>query len=193
MISTFLILLFIAQAGPVPPQRAMKENRAPVPASPAPMQQTQSADVDHTFAIAFIQASNAEMDLANLAGKRATANEVKGYAAKMIAEHKGMCDEILPVLQHVLSAPPAQRLAPPDELASKHLEAVKPADFDQEYILSQIAGHLAALTAFQAEADNGTNAELKEVVRKWTPTIQAHLELAVDIVKHVGGSSPFKQ
>jgi len=193
MIPSFVVLLFLTQAGPIPPQAPMKENRAPVPAPAAAMKQSESADVDHAFALAFIQGSNAELDLAGLAAQRATANEVKGYAAKMSAEHKGMCDEMMPVLHRVVSTPPAQRLAPGDELGLKHLESVKPVDFDQEYIMSQIGAHLAMLTAFKTEADNGTDAQLKELVRRWTPTIQAHLELAVDIAKHVGGSSPFKQ
>ena len=193
MIPTVLLLLSFIQAGQIPPQAPLKENRAPVPAPAAPLNQAESAQVDRTFAIAFIQGSNAEMDLAALAGQRATANEVKGYAAKMIAEHKGMADEMMPVLQRILNTPPAARLAPTDQLAMTHLEAVKPPDFDQQYVMTQIAGHLAMLTAFRTEADNGTDSELKQLVRKWTPTIQAHLELAVDTAKHVGGSSPFKQ
>lgn len=192
MIAAFFILLLLIQAGPIPSQAPMKENRAPVPAPPPPMQQPQSADVDRAFAVTFIQGSNAEMDLASLAAQRATANEVKGYGAKMMSEHKGMSEEIMPALQRILSTPPAQRLAPADELAKTHLEAVKPPDFDQGYIMTQIGGHLAMLTAFQTEAENGTDPQLKELARRWTPTIQAHLELAVDVARHVGGSSPFK-
>lgn len=191
--TTAFLLLLLVQAGQISPQAPMKENRAPVQATPAPLQETQSGDVDRTFAIAFIQGTNAEMDFAEIASQRATANEVKAYAAKMIAEHKGMAEEIIPVLQRRATTQPPTRMAPSDELAMKHLQAVKPVDFDQQYIMTQIGGHLAMLTAFQTEADNGTDAQLKEVVRKWTPTIQAHLELAVDVVKHVGGSSPFKQ
>lgn len=193
MISAIFLFVLLAQAGPISPQAPMKENRAPVPATPAPLQQPESPDVDHLFAIAFIQGSNAEMELAELASQRASANEVKGYAAKMTAEHKGMSDEMMPVLQRILTTPPAQRLAPADDLAKTHLEAVKPPDFDQQYVMTQIGGHLAMLTAFHTEADNGTDPQLKELVRKWAPTIQAHLELAVDVAKHVGGSSPFKQ
>ena len=193
MIAASLIVFLFIQAGPIPSQQPMKQNRAPVPAAPAPMQQPESADVDHIFAIAFIQGGNAEMDLADLATQRATANEVKGYAAKMASEHKGMSDELLPVLQRITSDAPAQRLGPTDELALKHLQEVKAPDFDQDYIMSQIGGHLAMLTAFHTEAENGTNTELKELVRSWMTTIQAHLELAVDVAKHVGGSSPFKQ
>ena len=171
----------------------MKQNRAPVPAEPAPLHQPSSAEVDRLFALAAMQGNNAEMDMAELALKRGSANEIKQYAGKMIAEHKGLMDEMMPALQRVLGNSPAERLAPADQLAMRHLEAVKPVDFDQIYVMEQIGGHLATLTAFQTEADNGTNAQLKELARKWTPTIQAHLELAVDAAKHVGGASPFKQ
>lgn len=193
MTALLLSLYLLVQAGPVPSQAPMKQNRAPVPAQPAPLQQQQPPGVDRLFAIALIQGTNAEMDAAALASERATANEVKGYAAKMIAEHKGMSDELMPALQKLLGSVPPERVAPADQLAIEHLRAVKPVDFDQEYVMTQIAGHLAMLTAFQTEADNGSDQQIKEMVRKWTPTIKAHLELAVDTAKHVGGSSPFKQ
>ena len=187
----FLWTLFM-QVGPPSPSAPMKQNRAPVPVQPAPIQHPESAEVDRLFALAAMQGSNAEIDMAELALKQGSANEVKGYAGKMIAEHKGLMDEMMPVLQRVLSNPPSERLAPADQLALRHLESVKPVDFDQIYVMEQIGGHLAMLTAFQTAAENGTDAQLKEVVRKWTPTIQAHLELAVDLAKHVGGASPFK-
>ena len=131
--------------------------------------------------------------MAELALKHGSANEVKGYAGKMIAEHKGLMEELMPILQSILTNAPPERLAPPDQLALRHLESLKPVDFDQDYVVGQIGGHLTMLTAFKTEAANGTNPQLKELVRKWTPTIQAHLELAIDLAKHVGGASPFKQ
>lgn len=193
MISVLLALAFFLQAAQPSAQGTMKQNRAPVEAEPAPTQQPSSPEIDRLFAIAAMQANNAELDMAELALKKGTANEVKGYAGKMISEHKGLMDKLMPALQGVMPNPPPERLAPADRLAMQHLEAVKPVDFDQLYVMTQIAGHLSTLTAFQTEADNGTNSELKEVVRKWAPTIQAHLELAVDLAKHAGGSSPFKQ
>ncbi len=193
MILALLMWGLLAQAGSPSPQAPMKQNRAPVSAHPAPADQPASAEVDRLFAVAAMQGNNAEIDMAELALKRGSANEVKGYAGKMLAEHKGLMDEFTPVLQGILSNPPAERLALMDQLAMYHLESVKPVDFDQVYVMAQIGGHLAMLTAFETEADNGTNAQLKELVRKWMPTIQAHLELAVDTAKHVGGASPFKQ
>lgn len=193
MMTLIMVLVLLAQAGAPSAQSPMTQNRAPVPAQPAPMTYPESASIDHTFALAAIQGNNAEIDMAQLALKRGTANEVKGYAGKMIAEHGGLMKEMEPVLRSVLgAAPPPERLAAPDMLAMRHLESVSPADFDQAYVMQQVGNHLATLTAFHTVAENGTNPQLKALARKWTPTIQAHLELAVDLTEHIGGASPLK-
>lgn len=147
MISVLFVLALVSQTGPPSPQAPMKQNRAPVPAEPAPLPHPTSADVDRLFAMAATQGNNAEMDIAGLALKKASANEVKGYAAKMIAEHKGMMDEMMPALQSVMANSPSERLSPADQLAMRHLESVKPVDFDQLYVIGQIGGHLTMLTA----------------------------------------------
>jgi len=192
MIAVLLLATVLAQAGTPPPQAPTTQNRAPVQAQPAPAHEPAVPGVDRLFATAAFHGTNAEIDMARLALRRGTANEVKQFAGKMIAEHTAMMEEMMPALRRVMPAMPPQRLAAPDALAMRHLEGASPADFDQGYILQQIGGHLATLAAFQAEADNGTDAQLKSLARKWLPSIQAHLELAVDITKHIGGSSPFK-
>jgi predicted outer membrane protein len=47
-------------------------------------------------------------------------------------------------------------------------------------------------TSTRCKADDGTDPQLKELARTWLPTIQAHLELAVFLARHVGGSSPLR-
>jgi putative membrane protein len=187
----FFLALF-AQAGPPSPQPPSTENRAPVPAKPAPLKEPTFATVDRMFAIVLTQANNAEVDMANVALKQASANEVIGYAGKMISEHEGLMKEFQPVIGRFLGSEPPGRLAGADVLAMQHLQALKPPDFDQEYVLGQIGAHLASMTVFEAEAQNGTDPDLNALARKWLPKIKTHLELAVDLTQHVGGASPFK-
>ncbi len=140
-----------------------------------------------------MQANDAEIDMAQLALRRASANEVRMFAGKMIAEHEGMMRAMMPDLQRVLRARrPPQRLGAPDQLAYRHLETVPAVDFDQEYAMGQIGAHLVTLAVFEAEADHGSDTRLKARARAWIPTIQSHLELAVGLTNHIGGSSPFK-
>jgi putative membrane protein len=171
----------------------MTQNLAPVPAKPVPAKYATSPNVDRIFALAATQANNAELDLAHLALKQGSANEVQGYAGKMIAEHEGLMKEMQPAIGRLLGSGSAeQRLAPSATLAMQHLQSVPAVSFDQEYILGQIGSHLVSMMAFQTEADNGTDPELKALAQKWLPSIKAHLELAVDLTQHIGGASPFK-
>lgn len=180
----FVLAFYFVQIG--------TQNRAPVPANPAPTKYATSPAVDHTFAIVAIQGNNAEIDLAHLAIQHGRASEALSFANKMVYEHEALMKEFQTAISRLLPSGVPERLAAADMLALQHLESVPAVDFDQEYLTGQIAAHLASLTAFQAEADNGTDPQLKELARKWLPTIKSHLELAVDLTKHIGGSSPFK-
>ena len=182
----------LAQATPVPNPKT--QNRAPVQANPAPgMPMLPSSAVDRTFALAAMQGNAAELDMAQLALQRSGVDEVKGYAQKMLDEHMRLMSDMAPLLRRALGAPaPPQRLTAPDALAFRHLRTVGPEGFDQAYAMQQIGDHLATMTAFQTEAEDGTDPALKAMAKKWLPTIQAHLELAVQMTRHVDVASPFK-
>ncbi len=169
------------------------QNQAPVKPSRIKNVMPAVPAVDRLFARAAIQGNAAEMQMARVALVRSNAPEVRGYAQKMIDEHAAIDAELRPALTQVLGpSDRAVELAPADALAVAHLRSMSQVDFDQAYALQQIGDHLATASAFRTEADNGTDPRLKPLVRKWLPTIEAHLELAVDLTRHVGGDSPFK-
>lgn len=194
MITLSVLALFLVQAGvPLTQTPPVKQNLAPVPMQPAPNKFATSPGIDRLFVAAATQCNNAELDMAQLALKHGQANEVIGFAEKMLSEHEAVLKDMQSALSGTqVASAPAERLAARDSLALRHLETVPTADFDQGYALAQIAGHLGMLTVFQAEADNGTDSQLKMFAKKWIPSIQSHLELAVDMTQHIGGSSPFK-
>jgi putative membrane protein len=165
---------------------------APIAHNPAPFDKPALPGVDRTFAHAAMEGHNAEMFMAHLAVERSSAPEVKAFAQKMITENMGLADAMMPALLRVAGSISPQRLAAPDMLALEHLRTISNVDFDQVYATQQIGAHLATLTAFQTEADNGTDPQLKMLARKWLPTIQAHLKLAISLTNHIGRSSPFK-
>jgi putative membrane protein len=188
MIPSLLFAVYIAQATPPP----YAQNVAPVPLAQAPMNVPPIAGIDRTFAAVAADGNYAEMQLAKLALVRSTVPEVRGFAEKMIAEHGDLMRDMEPALKRELGGSLPQTLPPPDQLAYKHLDSIAEVDFDQEYLTGQIADHVTTLTAFETEADNGTDPELKMLAKKWIPTIKAHLEIARNLTQHVGGSSPFK-
>ena len=184
----------LGQAVTVPPQRApLTENRAPVPVAPPPgAPMAPAMRVDRLFATAANDSSNAEIAFAKLALARSHTDEVKSYARSMISEHEGLMAALLPRLTSVMGKTPPHELSAPDALTYYRLQHVPDVAFDQTYVLTQVAGHLVTLGAFQTESEDGADAALKKTVKQWTPTIQSHLELAVDITRHVGGENPLK-
>ena len=192
MIAALVLVTVLAQILPTPPPAPLGENQAPVHAAAAPFDIPAIPGIDRTFALAALQGNAAELDMAQLAMRRSSVPEVKAFAEKMMSEHMGLEDALKPALLRVLGAPPVTRLAAPDMLAVAHLQTISDVDFDQVYATQQIGDHLATLTAFRTEADNGTDPQLKLLARKWLPTIEAHLQLAVGLTQHIGGDSPFK-
>ncbi len=194
MISILCSIALLAQVVAIPAQQdPLTQNRAPVRANPAPNPfAAPSPRVDRLFAVAANASSNAEITFAQLALQRGRTDEVKSYARTMISEHIGLMKALMPHVQHVLGRMPPHELAPADALTYYRLEHVADVDFDQTYVLTQVAGHLVTLGVFQAESDNGADTALKRTVRQWLPTIQSHLQLAVDLTQHIGGDSPLK-
>jgi len=151
------------------------QNVAPVRNPPAPATPT-LAGLDRTFALAALQANHAEIATAQFALERSSVAEVRGSAEKMISEHTALGSAMQPAILHALgTSSPPQQLSAGDTLTYRHLQTVPEADFDQEYLQAQIAGHLAALADFRAEADNGTDARVKALAQHWLPTIQSHI------------------
>jgi hypothetical protein len=67
------------------------------------------------------------------------------------------------------------------------LKKLKGAEFDQAYIQQiGLAGHKEALEAFNKEASDGVNRDLKEAARKALPTIQEHYSMAQELAKKKG-------
>ncbi len=168
------------------------QNTAPVSApAPPSFHPPALASVDAAFAIAVTQGNAAELRAARLALTRTQSDDVAAFARQMITDHEMITSEGNPLVKRHLVHSPAP-LGAPDVIALLNLASLPAVDFDQQYALTQIADHLATQTAFATEARDGKDPKLKAFAAKWLPTIMAHLELAVTLVKHVGGDSPFK-
>ena len=66
----------------------------------------------------------------------------------------------------------------------------KGADFDKHYIAHEVTYHEAVLATAQAGLAAAQNAELKALITKAAPNIQAHLDHAKSIQSKMGGMAP---
>ncbi len=59
-------------------------------------------------------------------------------------------------------------------------------EFDKSYISSTVKDHEDDIAAFQKEANNGGDADVKALASKALPTLQGHLRMAQNIARESG-------
>jgi putative membrane protein len=128
----------------------------------------------------------AEVELGRLAVQKAKSPEVKQFAQRMVADHSKANVELKQLASNknvtLPAEPNAQQKADKDRLAK-----LSGAEFDREYMTMMTAGHDKAVAAFEAEARNGKEVDVKAWSNKTLPTLREHQTLAKQIAAKVGG------
>jgi putative membrane protein len=157
-------------AAPAP--AAMAE---PAPPPPAPV------SADQQFLDQAASGGMAEVEAGKLAEKQAKARAVRSFGARMVRDH-GAANARLMALAKKLNMTPNTT---PADLSQ--ITGLNGADFDKAYISGQVQAHQDVIAAFEAEASNGQNAQLKRFAHGALPMLRSHLRQAEAIAKRVGG------
>jgi len=86
----------------------------------------------------------------------------------------------------------AEREGAGDRLTLERLKALPAPDLDQQYIIGQVAGHLAAVSAYETEAAHGSSAALRAFATGTLPTLREHLQIAFEDARRVGDDNPLR-
>jgi putative membrane protein len=145
-----------------------------------------SAPNDAQIAGIVVAADSVDIDAGKLAKSKTHNKEVKQFAQQMIADHTGVNKQASALAKKL-------KLKPEDSDASKSLKdngktemaklkGLKGADFDKAYVDNEVTYHEAVLdTIDKTLIPNAKNAELKALVEKVRPAIDAHLQHAKQI------------
>jgi Predicted outer membrane protein len=155
------------------------QTMAPSPsASPTTQQAATKIPVPSTadFLIKAAAGNKFEIDSSKLAMTKSKSEPVQAFAKMMIADHGDAAIKIKQaVTEAKLSAPPdaldAVHQAVLDDLAKKDGLA-----FDRAYIEAQLKAHQETVALFQAYADGGDNARIKQFAKDLLPALRKHLE-----------------
>ena len=148
-------------------------SNTPAPVAEAPPAPA-LAPVDQTFVTMAAQGGMAEVQMATLAQTNARSPRVKSFASEMIKDHSAANDQLMKLAQ-------AKGVTPPTDLTDTQnqqktmLTGEKGAKFDRDYMHGQVADHQAMVQAFQEEAQNGQDPDIKAFAANTVPTIQQHL------------------
>lgn len=131
--------------------------------------------IDKAFVQAASQSSSTEIDTAKLATSQSQDKDVKNFAHHMMMDHTKLTVQLKMAAPHGVTVPKDNS----DETVISALKPLKGKEFDTMYINKVgVEGHQQAVEAFQKEAQEGQNADLKKAAQKALPTIQEHLKMA---------------
>jgi putative membrane protein len=117
----------------------------------------------------------AEVQLGELAAKKAGTPAVRRFGQQMVRDHT-------PVNQQLMALAQAKQLSPsttldaPNQQTYDTLNGLRGRAFDQQYLQGQLTAHQDQLTLFQTEAQSGTDPEVKTFAAKNQGMIQEHVD-----------------
>jgi putative membrane protein len=147
---------------PAPPKPLARSDRNPLP--------------EQEFVSTVTSAGLFEIQSSRLALQKAQSQKIKDIAQHLIDDHTKANQQLNELAAKKNWTVPAA-LNPADKIKFDDLAQRTDADFDQQYLTQQITAHQAAIELFKAEADNGTDADLKQWAAQTLPTLQSHLNM----------------
>lgn len=144
-----------------------------------------AADAPNDAQIAHIvvTANQVDVDAGKLAERRGSSAEVKAFGKQMVTDHSGVNGQATALAKKLGVTPednPTSRsLKEGGDRNVAALKALKGTAFDRAYVEHEVAYHEQVLQAIdQVLVPNAKNAELKALVVKVRPAIDAHLQHA---------------
>ena len=146
---------------------------------------------DHSFVEKAALGGMAEVELGNLAQQKASSDQVKQFASRMVEDHGKANDE----LKQIASS---KGIDLPTALDRKHrsdvdrLGKMSGAQFDRAYMSHMVDDHKKDVADFKKASTSAKDGDVKGFASKTLPTLQEHLQLAQktnDAVKKGDGKS----
>jgi len=126
--------------------------------------------------------SMTEVQMGKLAAEKGSSDSVKQVGQKLVSDHSKATEELKQVAAK-------ENIPIPDSLDSKHqskvdkLAKLSGPEFDRAFVKDQMKDHEKDVSDFQAEAQYGTNPNVKMAAAKELPALQQHLAEAKELNK----------
>jgi putative membrane protein len=109
-----------------------------------------------------------EVAMGRMAEKNGQSNEVKALGQRLVSDHTALNKEIMAMAKK--KGISLAQTAPPSDM--------KGSTFDRDFLHMVVEHHNNDIKAFQGEAKNGEDSEIKGLAQKALPTLQNHLTMA---------------
>lgn len=156
-------------------------------AHPASAATSAKAGADHRFVMEAAEGGLAEVELGKLAKDKASSDQVKEFAKRMVDDHSKANDELKSIAQSKSITLPSAVNAK-DKALNDRLSKLSGEQFDRAYMRHMVQDHRKDVAAFRTESKSGKDADVKAFAAKTLPTLEEHLKQAQDANKAVGTS-----
>jgi putative membrane protein len=124
----------------------------------------------------------AEVQLGQLAQRNGSSAAVKRFGQRMVEDHGRSNQEMMALAQR-------KEITPPSSVGAEHqstyddLAKLRGRAFDRAYAQAMVKDHQEDLQAYQEEAANGTDPDVKAFAARHVPLLQEHLRMAQDLTR----------
>jgi putative membrane protein len=180
----------LAIGGAAVAQQTTPQTPPQKPAAEKPAAARGSAD--QQFVINVAKDGMAEVELGKLAAEKASKDDVKKFAQRMVDDHSKANDELKTLAQN-------KNITLPTAIDAKHkthldsMSKLSGEAFDRAYAKDMLADHQKAVAAFRTESKSGKDADVKAWAAKTLPTLEEHLKQAQELNRGVVGTSGTKK
>ena len=138
---------------------------------------------DPQIAAIVVAANQVDIDAGKAAKTKTKNKEVKQFAETMVRDHAGVNKEAAELCMKLKVTPEvnatSKSLVEGGKESMAALKKLKGAEFDKAYVDHEVAYHQQVMEAINTTLiPNAKNAELKALIEKVAPAIQAHLDHA---------------
>ena len=157
----------------------------------------QGKPTDPQIAHIVVTANQIDVDAGKLAESRSQNKEVKAFARQMVTDHTAVNKQAAALAKKLGVTPEdndtSRTLKQGAADTAKKLKGLKGAAFDRAYVENEVGYHQAVLDAIdKVLVASAQNAELKDLITKVRPAIQAHLDHAKHLQADLGKTAAKK-
>jgi putative membrane protein len=127
------------------------------------------SDKDKDFIQAAAKGGMMEVEMGKMGQKQAKDADVKKFATRMVTDHTKANTQLKAL---------AKKKGVTLDAEAPKMDKMDDATFDKEYMAAMVKDHEKDVAEFEAEAKDGSDADVKAWASKTLPTLKKHLEMA---------------
>ncbi|HKP92845.1 MAG TPA: DUF4142 domain-containing protein [Chthoniobacterales bacterium] len=160
--------LSLSVSGQAAAKKEEKKNEQPASTSKSPAPTAALSAKDKSFINDAAMGGMTEVEMGKMAQQKGKSDDVKKIGSRMVADHTKANNELMAI---------AKKKGVDLSKVKAKSHSIGDANFDKDYVGMMVKDHEKNLAAFQAEAKNGTDADVKAFASKTSGVIQKHLAM----------------